>query len=407
MKIVQIHKTYWPRDGASIYCLRLSQLLQNAGHIVIPFAMQDSRNLDTPYEKYFVSPLDVSTPDRLSVSQKLTAVERVLLNREAVEKITALLDEVQPDVVHIHNIYHHISPAILAVIHKRGIPVVMTLHDYHLLSPNYTLFHHGAVHEEDARGLHLSCLGNRCVKNAFLPSLLGVLATNLHRRWYRDGVNRFITPSHFSFALHEKYGWDMSRFSEIPHPIDTTRDVALNPDDGTVLYAGRLSPEKGVDILIHAAKATPDISYVIAGDGPEAERLQRLVKELGVANVRFVGFIDSVRLKDMVARARLTVLPSRWYEVAPLSLLTSLNLGTLAIGSHIGGIPEVLPKEFLVQPNDPTALAEKIREWCGKDQATRDMWRKQLAAQVRVQHDPHTHLEHILSVYQDAMTKRV
>jgi len=136
MVVLQIHKYYYARDGGTNHMLFLSKLLEGQGIEVVPFAMQDPKNLLTPYSKFFVSPLDIQNPEQLSFGQKVRGAGRIFYSFEAKQKIRALLAEKKIDVAHIHNIYNHISPSILGELKKNGVRIVMTLHDYNLLSPN-------------------------------------------------------------------------------------------------------------------------------------------------------------------------------------------------------------------------------------------------------------------------------
>lgn len=407
MRILQIEKYFWPKGGSSRYALQLSDLLRKEKHAVIPFASRHENDLSSPYTKYFVPAVDFADLKDTSLLAKLMAGLQILYSFRARRGLKRLLANERIDVAHIHNIYHQISPSILPVLKKKRIPVVMTLHDYKLLSPNYTLFHHGAVHEEDAQGWYWSCVKNKCFKDNRMFSALVTLEMIFHhkiRRYYERYVDVFIAPSVFIRELFIKYGWPADKIVHVPMPVELVPLPDQHPGD-YVVYVGRLSEEKGVHVLLAAAELTPDISYVIIGTGPEEGRLAQQVKEKQLRNVQLVGYKQASELGHLVNHARLVVVPSIWYENSPLSVLEAKAAGKIVIASEIGGLPEFLPAELLVRPNDPAALAQKIDEWFQADESVRLAMGKQLREEVHEQNDPSTHAETILAIYTSLLSR--
>jgi len=128
MKILEINKFHFVKSGADRHFLDLIKLLRSKGHEVAVFAMDHPKNEFSPWSKYFVSYVGYGEKD--SLYHKAKGVFRMFYSLEARNKVNKLLDDFKPEIVHIHNIYHQISPSILSAIKKRGIPVVMTVHDY-------------------------------------------------------------------------------------------------------------------------------------------------------------------------------------------------------------------------------------------------------------------------------------
>ncbi len=405
MKILQAHKYYYPRDGASKYMLELSGLLTNDGHEVMSFSMQNPENLPSECGSFFVTNLDLSGQTSLSLFKKIQAVGRIFYSTEAKKKISQLLEVTKPDVVHLHNIYHHISPSILPVIKKHGIPVVMTLHDYKLLSPNYSLFHHGAIHEEDAKGWYTTCIGNKCVKDSRAKSLISTAEMIFHHKimkYYERYVDRFIAPSQFMIDLCVKHGWDRSKFVHIPHPVESNAVTPLS-SVSYVLYHGRLSEEKGLTTLLDAAKRTPRVSYRIAGTGPLEQVLRDRITNEAIHNVQLLGFQSGNALEETVRGASIVVVPSVWYENYPLSILEAKAAGKVVIGSKIGGIPEMLSDALLVSPGNALALAQKIETWYGKPMTDFERMGMVLRQDVAKYNDSKKHVRAIEEVYQSLL----
>lgn len=404
MKVIQAHKYYWHRDGASNYALYLSSLLEGAGHVVIPFAMRHEKNLSTSYAKYFVSEHDLSDPSLVSFSEKIRAAGTMLYSIEAKQQMAALLTaEKQVNVAHIHNIYHHISPSIFPVLKRQGVKIVMTLHDYKLLSPNYTMFHHGQVHEEDGKGWYLSCIENRCMKNSRMQSALVTAEMIWHHkvmRYYERYVDHFIAPSRFMLNLCVRFGWDKKKITHIPHPIDTSQYASAAEDGNSIAYIGRLSEEKGLHVLLDAAKKIPSIPIRLVGDGPLSLPLRRRAEDERIANVTFVGFQTGDALAQEIAAARVLVLPSVWYENYPLSILEAKAAGKITIGSRIGGIPELLPADLLADSGNSDEFAKQLAVWYDTPLSVRRDKGFELQQAAKRENDPLRHLASIVSLYQ-------
>lgn len=402
MKVVQVHKYWWPRDGASKYALQLTALLEGRGHDVAPFSMKQKETLTTPYSRFFVPDMDISYPVALSFGKKIKNAARMIYYKKARQKMSAFLDKFQPDIAHIHNMYHHISPSILPEIKKRGIPIVMTLHDYKLICPNYTMFHHGAVHEEDAGGWYLSCIGNACMKDSRLYSALGALEMIIHHKlWrvYKKYVDYFISPSEFLIHKCVQFGWPRKKFVHIPHPAFVSSALHNGEDGDYVLYSGRLSEEKGLRVLLDAAKITPDVPYRIVGSGPLEAELRARIQHERISNVFLTGFKTGKALEHEISQARMVVVPSIWYENYPLSILEAKAAGKLVIGSSIGGIPEMLDKRFLFPAGNAKKLAEKIMHWYTVSAKELRAFGIHNRTEVERVNNPNAHIQSILALY--------
>lgn len=401
MRILQVHKYFWHRDGGSNYAWDLSASLTKAGHTVIPFSMQHPQAMPSPYTPFFVSQMDLNDPSKVSFGNKIKYASRFIYSHEAREKMIKLLDQEPVDIVHLHNIYHHITPSILPVFKARNIPVVMTLHDYKLVCPNYPMFHHGAVHEEDARGWYLTCVKNKCFKDSRAQSLLVTAEMIWHhkfKKYYERGVDKFIAPSQFMLDTCVRLGQPREKFVHIPNPIDA-RTWNLAPDDaGYVAYIGRLSEEKGLKVLVAAARLTPTIRYKLIGTGEQEAELKALASDL--PNVEFCGFKTGAELRQLVAQARLLVLPAVWYENYPISVLEAKAMGKIMIASRIGGLPELLPNDLLFKPGEAGQLAELVKHWYNAPLAARREVGLGLRHQVEHVNDPHKHVAAIVGLYE-------
>ena len=170
---------FYLRGGVERSFFDLLELLSAHDHEVIPFCMTDKRNRPSKYTRYFVSEIDFSTllQQRTSLTTKLKLVERVLYFREAKKKIGQLIKDTRPDIAHIQEIDHEISPSILHTIKQFGIPIVQTLHDYKQLCPNTNFISNGEVCERCSKYRYFPVVLRKCKRNSFSASLLACLET--------------------------------------------------------------------------------------------------------------------------------------------------------------------------------------------------------------------------------------
>jgi len=362
MKILQVQKFLYIHGGVERYCFALSTLLKNHKHKLAYFAVLHSANPKNSWEKYFVSYISFQKINPRSSPKNFL---RMIYSVEARNKISQLLNDFRLDIVHLHQIYHHISPSILVEIRKRKIPLVMTVHDYHLISPNYNLFHGGKICEITKPNLFFRTIFHKCVKNSYLASFAEVTEKYIHYwlGWERNYIDYFIAPSLFMKNKLLEYGLPKEKIIHLPHFIDASGYKPNYSFGDYLLYFGRLSPEKGLEVLIGAMRSLPKIKLKIAGRGniDYEEKLKALSSKL--KNIEFVGFQDGDKLKKLIANSRFTILPSVWYENEPMSILESFASGKTVIASNIGGIPEIVKdgyNGFLFKPGNVEDCREKI-----------------------------------------------
>ena len=338
--LLSVNSYHYRRDGSETVYLEHNRLFAEAGWDVVPFAMSSPANLPTPWSRYF--PDEMELGGDYSLPQRVARAPRAVYSRPAAQALRALLRDVRPDLAHCHSIYHHLSPSVLDVLRTHEVPVVMTLHDLKIACPAYLMHTAGAVCER-CRGGHLvNVLKHRCIRGSVPLSAVAFAEAQLHRTLatYARGVTRFVSPSAFYVRKLVEWGWDPSRFVHIPNAVDVA-GLTPHPEPGRAfLYFGRLSAEKGVRTLVRAA-AQAGVPLRLAGDGPLRAELTALAASLG-ADVTFLGRLHGDALWDEVAAARATVLPSEWYENAPMTVLESYALGKPVVAAAVGGLPELV-----------------------------------------------------------------
>lgn len=338
--LLAINNYYYYRGGAETVFLEHNKMFEANGWRVVPFCMQHPLNLTSPWQNHFIEEIEFGAD--YSFVEKLVRVPKVIYSREARRKLSGLMDVVRPDVCHAHNIYNHISPAILSLLHDHGVPTVLTLHDLKIACPAYNMLAPDGVCERCKGGRIYNVLVHRCVKQSAVLSAVVMLEAMLHKmlRSYENNVSKFIVPSRFYIDKLVDWGMPENRFAHVPNFVDSNVFKPQYQSGEAFLYFGRVSREKGLITLVRAAAAAK-AKLFIAGTGPQLDELRALANQLA-ADVSFLGFLTGEKLHDAIRSSRAVVLPSEWYENAPMTVLESYALGKPVVGARIGGIPELI-----------------------------------------------------------------
>ncbi len=411
MKIIQANKFYALKGGAERYMLELSGWLESQGHQVIPFSMQDPDNRETPYSDRFVSFVQTESV-RSSPWQALRTVGRMFYSLEARRKLATLIAQEKPDLAHIHNVYTQISPSILDTLKDQHVPVVMTVHDHHLISPQYNIWAAGCGEDYRNVGLVKGALA-RYHKGSVAASFIQTAVYKFHRwlRIYEKNVDLFMCPSQYMKRQLIAGGFPQEKicvnhYGIDPHSIESRYDhdgSTGSPQGGYFLFVGRLSEEKGIETIVRAAKLIPDVTFKIVGRGPEMERLHRLAENM--SNVEFLGFRMGDELAQLYRGAMAVLLPSRVHENFPLAVLESMAAGKPVIASDVGGVPEIVEDRvngLLVNPADLHGWVEAIMRLAYDEELRLSMAH---AARSTIEHrfGLDDHYRRLMGVYQEVL----
>jgi glycosyltransferase involved in cell wall biosynthesis len=397
--LLSINNYYYPRGGAEVVFFRHNGMLHDAGFRVVPFAMNHRLNVGGAERSDFVSELEYGRESDGLVSKIRKGLKSVY-SFEARSKLARLIDRAAPDVCHAHNVYHHLSPSILGLVRRRGIPLVMTLHDLKIACPAYSMLSHDGVCERCRDGRLYQVVTHRCMKGSLALSALVMLESYLHLMLgsYLRNVDRFLVPSRFYLGKLVEWGFPAERFEHVPNFVSADSFEARYAPGTRFVYFGRLSREKGIATLIRAAAAAK-VGLDIVGTGPEELALKALAAD---GDVRFLGFLTGPKLSTAVSTARAVVVPSEWYENAPLSVLEGAALGKPLIVARIGGLPELVvdgESGWTFEPRSVDGLAACLRRVADLPDA--DVAATGLAARRRVEDEfsPRRYLERIRTVY--------
>lgn len=355
MKILLINKFFYLKGGAETVFFQERDFLIRNGIPVVDFSMQDKHNCSSPHSGSFVSYIGFREPKGLidNVKRGLSFIH----SHEAVKKIDRLLETEKPDIAHLHNVYHQLTPSIIPVLKKHGVKIVMTLHDYKLICPAYSMLDHDRICSDCAgkdfwKAMRYNCQGS--LAHSVLMSLESYW--HLWRKSY-DGVDLFIAPSQFMASMA---GMRISerKIRVVKNGVDAESVMPSCDDDGYALYFGRLSREKGLQTLLKShAMIKENIPLKILGTGP------LMPKDKHDGQPEFLGYRTGKDLQDIIARSAFVVVPSEWNENCSMAVLEAMAHGKPVIGTRIAGIPEQIEDGqtgFLFNMGNVAELADKM-----------------------------------------------
>lgn len=293
---------------------------------------------------------------------------RVVWSREAHRGLTAVLRESRPDLVHVHNTFPLLSPAVLYACRDAAVPIVATIHNYKLVCASGDFFRNGSVCHDCADGLPAPAVLHGCYRGSRVATAPVALAMSAHRRAWRSLVSAYIFISAAQRDLLTGLGLPPDRVF-VRHNLIPRRSAPAVAREPSVVYAGRLDETKGLRLLMagwdcyRAEAGDTGLRLVIAGAGP----LGREVAAWASArpSVQVAGQLGSEQCAELISRARAVLLPSAWEETFGLVAIEAMALGVPPIASGHGSFPELITPEVdgvLFRPGDPAALARAIAD---------------------------------------------
>lgn len=335
MKVLIAHARYAQPGGEEQVVKLQEQALTERGHEVVRYEVDNAA----------LRPRQLATGAVWSRTQRRAVAD--------------VLRAEQPDLMHVHNTFPALSPSIYGAAQRAGVRVVQHLHNARLVCIQPFLLRDGRACTDCVdRRLPMPGVTHGCYRGSRLQSGAAT-AVQLTQRLVGTGqVDLFIAVSdHIRRVV----------------PVDAAvchNALASDPgaraaaeDRGYAMFVGRLSPEKGVDVLLDAAATVPMLPVVIVGDGPERGALEDKARRLRLGNVEFVGRVEHTRVLELLRGARVVVAPSIGQEPFGLSIVEAAAVGVPAIAARAGGLPEVVADGetgMLVPAGDASALAAAL-----------------------------------------------
>lgn len=339
MKILQLHTSYRERGGEDSVVAAEAELLRSAGHQVV----QDI----------------VANPTTVRASA--AALARAPWNNAAARRVRTLAERERPEVAHVHNTWFADSPAVIEALSTAGVPVVATLHNYRLLCVNGVLFRDGSPCLDCVGSSPISGVVHRCYRGSAVLSSVAASTIAVHRflRTWQERVAVLLVPTDFARDTFVRAGLPprrllvKSHFTEDPGPRRTPPSAS-----STVLFVGRLTEEKGVDVLLEAWErfAESSLELLVIGDGPLRGRLEA---DAG-RRVRFLGRLSPMEVRRHMLDARVLVFPTVWLEPFGMVLIEAMACGLPVVASDIADAASILGAAadgLLIRPADAVALA--------------------------------------------------
>lgn len=354
MKILLVHNDYGKYSGEEAVVDKMAGMLGGLGHEVAQLRM-------------------TTAGARESLSGKIRGFVSGVYCPSGVKAMREALKREKPDVVNVHNLFPFITPAALRECKKAGVPVIMTVHNFRLICPTGLFMRDNRPCELCLeKGNEWGCVRHNC-EHSILKSV-GYAARNAVarlRRHYIDCVDCFACITDFQRRKLIAAGFPAEKIVVIPNSIDAGEEPETNPGE-YVAFSGRISGEKGVDLIIEAARRNPEIPFRLAGAVRDKELVENLPE-----NAKLEGYLQDEALNEFYKNARFFVMASKWFEGFPMTILEAANYGKAVIAPDHGGFSEIIGKGpdatgILFTPNDADALSDAItRLWASPAESSR------------------------------------
>lgn len=409
MKILFLNNYHFRRGGADSIYLNTLALFKERGHKVEAFSLKHPENLPDKNEGLF--------PEYHSLLSKglidrMRSFQNYFYSYKVKRQLIKLLDEFEPDIVHSHLLYGGLTSSALSIFKQRNIPVIYSAHDYKLICPNHAFLVNGKNICESCKGKrYYNAALNKCNKNNFLYSVVIALESYFRDFFFpiNTHLSKVVASCDFGLKKHVEFRPDLSE--KLTYLFNFAPDLYnVNPEykrGEYYLFFGRLSSEKGLFTLIKAwKKLNKSIKLVVAGAGPLTPQLEDYINENHLSNVELVGYKSGIELSRIINKASFIVTPSEWYENNPMTIIEGFSYGKPAIGSNLGGIPELINNNqngFIFQYGDVEALANCINESVNISNEEYLILANNARKFAEINCSPEGHYNSLLNLYSDSI----
>jgi glycosyltransferase involved in cell wall biosynthesis len=342
MKILLVHNFYQQPGGEDQVFRAEAGILRNAGHTVVELT---------------------ETNDRVKEMSALALARATIWNSDAYQRVYETAARERPAVVHFHNTFPLLSPAVYYAARRAGAAVVQTLHNYRFLCPAATLFRDGRPCEDCVGHLPWPGVLHACYRGSRTASagIAAMLGFHRLRQTFSRQVDAFIVLNEFARQKFLRGGLPPEKLFLKPNFVDP--DPSSGDGGETFLFAGRLSPEKGIEILLAAWRESPDLPLLkIAGDGPLRAAV---LDQIGsIKNAEYLGRIPHAEVLAAMKSSKALIQPSTWYEMFPVNVVEAFACGLPVIASDAGALPEIVSNRtngLLFQSGNSKDLGRKVR----------------------------------------------
>jgi glycosyltransferase involved in cell wall biosynthesis len=388
MKILILHNEYQKRGGEDVVFENEVELLRNAG--------------------FDVKVLMAFNSEIIGFREKLKTFIGTPYNFSSRKEICGVLEIEKPDIVHVHNFFPKFSPSIFYACAEKGIPCVLTLHNFRLLCANALLMRDGKVCEDCVGKLPIPAVIHRCYRNSISGSVVLAGMIGLHHQFgtWKNKVSQFIALSQFSKDRFVQGGLPESKISIKPNFIsDPTAEFPIQKHRNGFVFVGRLSDEKGIKVLLDCWRDQSEL-LTICGDGPLRGIVEAVAKQN--PNIVFKGQLSKDEIFRTVAKSKAIIVPSICYEGFPMTIVEAMALGTPVICSRIGSLPQIVMHDstgYLFKAGDPGDLALAI-SMLTSDPKNIEKMSKKCRDEYELLYSAQKNLNYLSKIYKDVLDNK-
>lgn len=389
MNILLIHNKYQQKGGEDVVFQVEGELMASHGHQVERLLFDNSQIKTTR---------DVI----------LSGIGSVY-NVQSAHRIEAVIRFFRPDVIHVHNFFPLASPAVFFVAARHQIPVVVTLHNYRLICPSYTLYHDGKIYEKSVDKIFpLDAVLKGVYRESKVQTASTVLMTGLHKLGgtWKNKVDRYIALTRFAKNkfLHSSLGVSASQLVVKPNFTDDL-GVGERQRENFFLFIGRLTGEKGIETVLESA-AAGGYKLSIIGDGPLKEMVE--THAATYPNIEYLGFRQKPFIISQLKKCKALIFPSVWYEGFPMTILEAFSTATPVICSRLGGMAEIVEDKINglhFHAGNSADLTEKVNSLHTDAEFAGALGRK-ARADYEEKYTPEKNYLQLLSIYEEVVAEK-
>jgi glycosyltransferase involved in cell wall biosynthesis len=416
LNILLANYRYFIGGGSERYLFNATELFKEKGHSVIPFSAKHPRNRPSEFSDYFLSSLSddedavLFRQFKLRPKTVIKLIDRSFYSVEAKRQIKRLLSRYNVDIAYVLHFLRWISPSILTEFSRNNIPIIVRISDFEYICHGTHLLRDGEICDICVEGNLLPSVKHKCIQNSFLLSLAHYLAMSLYKLMrVFEKIDAFIFPSLFALEQMARAGFSRSKMYHVPTFVDTQKISPNFVPGGYILYFGRISSEKGIDVLLDAYQkyigrnSVPCMPLHIIQTGRiDAERLMERVRSERMKNVRVFGGLSKEEFASHIEQAAFTVVPSLFYENLPNVVLESYAFGKAVVGSRRGSILEVIQDGetgLLFEAGDSDDLADKL-DWLASHADERLRMAQKARKAAEDQYNKELHYKRLMDIFQ-------
>lgn len=399
LTVLNVGQNYYIRGGSDQYQFALTQLLEDYEHQVIPFASNNSKNLDTPWSKYFPEGVNFDNPN-------VSDLIEFIYSRKAAKSMKLLCREQSIDLAHLHIYYGQLTSSILTPLKRAGIPIVQTLHEYKIVCPVYSLMSDNKICQACNGSNFWQATIKRCNRGSIPRSLLSTIESYAsHILGAVSKIDRFIAVSDFQRTKLVELGIPQEKITTVHNFIDLSNITPSQEVGDYFLFFGRLERYKGIFTLIEAASTLKDTPLLIVGDGNDRPEIEQIIEKQGLKHIKLLGFKQKEELQQLIKGSICTITPSEWYETFGLTLIESFAYGKPVIASRIGGMTEIITDGvdgYLIEPGNILELRSRM-EWMSQNKAQALQMGSLGREKVAQKFNSKLHYQKLMKVYQEVL----